>query len=274
MAIPRLLLPLSLAACNPGGAFQGKVVDGLSQSPRGDEQVLARARDSSDLGCQVREASTDAQGNFLIEGLCAGTRYDLSLGNKTLQLDHAVTLSGDEISGESTEIRSWRVPLGSGVHKLAMDRTQNIRTFADVAAVRLPGSDQDLRFLTVQPGAVDVVKKGEHLILAGKELSGQLEFLPLVTDAGTRSFEGDRSLTDAPFLGVGFEADGSAVPVTAQLDQGRVIVLDNGQTHALLIPSDALPQGRYALVGKKDKRAFILDFGEELGADVAAAPMD
>lgn len=268
--LPALAL---LAACSPGGSFSGRVVDGFTQEPRADIRVLAKSSDTTDLTCKVREATTDAAGNFTLDQLCANATYALALADDTLMLGQSKTLTSEDVAGPSPEeVVSWRAPTGSGLYQLAGDTLSSLRSFSDVATETILDSEDTVRYPTMKPTRVEAIAEGEILVLSGADTIARVQIHPLVPDTGKRRFAGDVSIEDHVYIGVKFNSDTDWEAQEAALDASKVQKVDNGERQVQYVPAAALPPGRYAILGEKDKRTFVLDFGA--GPPAAAPPAE
>ena len=259
-----------LSACSPGGSYSGTVVDGFTQEPREGVAVLAKSTDTSDMACQVREATTDATGAFSLQNLCGDGTYQISLGAEHLMLDQAVTLEGATVAGAGIKLVTWRAPSGAGVFRLKDDKVESLRSFSDVATETVLGSDVKVRYPTMKPTKVLTIGANDRLVLSGKETLTRMELHPLVADSGTRQFEGDVSIQDHVYIGVAFTSDTEWDAREAKLDASKITVVDNGERAVKYISGAALPQGRYALLGPKDSRTYVFDFGAAPTANAKA----
>jgi hypothetical protein len=258
-----------LSACSPGGSYSGTLVDGFTQAPREGVVVLAKSTDTADMACQVREATTDAAGAFNLQNLCGDGTYQLSLGAEHLMLDQAVTLEGATAAGVGVKVLSWRAPSGAGVFRLKDDKVESLRSFSDVAKETVLGSDVKVRYPTMKPTKVLTIGADERLVLSGKETLTRMELHPLVADSGTRQFEGEVSIEDHVYIGVAFTSDTEWEAREATVDASKVTLVDNGDRAVKYISGAAVPPGRYALLGQKDSRTYIFDFGEAPAAAAA-----
>lgn len=256
------LLMAPLAACSPGGNHQGIVVDGLTGTPREGVRVLARSADASDLTCQVREATTDATGAFTLENTCAGATYNVAAADDGLLVEGALQLKGGEQSTSPASYTAWRAPTkGTGVYKLSADSLKPLKTFADVHTETVVDSDVKVRYPTLKPVKVSGLDKGDWLVIVGKSNVDRLKVHPLIPDDSVRAFTGDVTIDNHVYIGVQFDTDTDFELVDAQLDTDKVRNVSVGDHVVRFIGHDALPEGRYALLGDSDKRTFVLDWG-------------
>ena len=259
-----------LSACSPGGSYSGTLVDGFTQQPREGVAVLAKSTNTADMACKVREAKTDAAGAFSLQNLCSDGTYTVSLGAEHLMLDQAVTLEGATAAGVGVKLVSWRAPSGAGVFRLKDDKIENLRSFSDVATETVLGTDVKVRYPTMKPTKVLEIAPGDRLVLSGKDTLARMQLHPLVADTGTRQFEGAVSIQDHVYIGVAFTSDTEWEAREAQLDASKVTVVDNGTRSVKFISGDALPQGRYALLGPNESRTYVFDFGSAPTANAKA----
>lgn len=269
----RLLAPLAilpLVACSTGGALSGTVVDGITKAPKADLRVLARSEDTTDLTCKVKEGKTDASGAFLIEGLCSGATYTVGLGDETLMLSQALTVDSTATAEDTKTLTAWRAPSGSGVYRLADDALAPLRTFSDVASETVLDSDVKVRYPKLKPTKAASIKTGQFLVLSGKGVIDRLKVHPLVEDSGKRQFAENITIEDHVYIGVKFTSDTEWEAQTAALDEAKVLTVENGDRMVKYIPADALPDGRYAILGDDDKQTYVFDFGAAPTANAAA----
>ena len=257
------LLIAPLAACNPGGTHQGTLVDGLTGEPRDGVRLLARSSDAADLTCQVREATTDAAGAFVFENTCAGATYTLAAADDSLLLDGALELKGGEQTVTPEGYTAWRAPTkGTGVFKLSNDLLKPLKTFADVHTETVVESDVKVRYPTLKPVKVSGLDKGDWLVIVGQANVDRLKVHPLILGDSVRAFSGDVTIDNHVYIGVKFNTDTDYELVDAQLDADKIRNVSVGDHVVRFIAQDAVPEGRYALLGDSDKRTFVMDFGE------------
>ena len=267
MRVESVLCALFLGACVPAGSFSGTLVDGMNGEPHDGVRILAKSNDTTDLTCQVREATTDATGSFTIADTCGKATYVLSLTDKTLFVPSFPKIVGSETSAEPTEIKAWRAPAGAGVSILREDTLKAVRTFSDVAAETALRSGEPIRYPDSKPTTNQaLVGAGSHLIIAGKSNVERLELVPLVQDEGRRRFEDGVTITDHVYLGIKFNTHTNYEQVEAKIDSAKVEDVSGEGRVVRYMAHDSVPAGRYGLLGPKDKRLFVIDFG--------AAPAD
>ncbi|NOY25794.1 MAG: hypothetical protein GXP62_07955 [Oligoflexia bacterium] len=269
-------LLLGLSACVPGGSLTGTLVDGLAGTPRtGDElRIIAKTADLSDPTCGAKESLVDAAGAFSLQALCADNTYALSLSDGSLMLEGAPTADGSaQVVG--VNLTTWRAPAGPGIYVLSADALSMVRTFTDVKyETKVDDPEMKVAYPYMKPtGKVKTVNPGDFFIISGQAYLDRLKWRPLIADPGKRTFS-DGSITDHIWVGMKFISDTDWEPVTATLDESKVKVVKAGDRVVHFIPSDALPAGRYALYGDKDKRMFIVDMGRSFAPAAPAAPVD
>jgi hypothetical protein len=269
LAVASSLVASSLVACSPGGTYQGHLVDGLSGEVRADVRMLARSPTASDMACQVREATSDASGNFLFENLCSGSDYTISSADETLMLTETPSVTGGVVSTAAIDMTIWRAPTGKGMYRLSKDALAPVRVFADVATETVKDGELVVRYPTLKPTRVSTLEKSDWLVIAGKDLVDRLEIHPLVADDAVRGFANEVTIDSHVYIGVKFNSDTEFEILTTQLDASKVRNVTNGDQVVRFIAQDAVPEGRYAIVGPTDKRTFVLDFGQVKGAATA-----
>ncbi len=253
-----------LAACSTGGSVSGTVVNGLTGEPLGAVRVLAKSKDTTDLTCAVREVTTAPEGSFQIDQLCAGATYTLGLGDKTLMLETAPLVDSTATPETPLSLVGWRAPSGAGVYRLGGDALAPLRSFSDVATETLLGTDEIVRYPTLKPVRVAAIEPGQYLVLAGAGHAHEMELVPLVVDEGKRRFAGGISIEDHVYIGVRFASDTDWERVTAPVDPAKVREVDNGDHAVRYIAADAVPPGRYAVLGPGDQQTYVIDFGGAL----------
>lgn len=273
VAVPIVALALSTACTK--GSFQGKLVDGLTGQPVAAERVLLKA-ETTDFTCQVFETTTDDQGNFTVGDLCANMEYVLSPGNEMLFLGDAPAIDGSAQAAGAVEIKAWMAPAGSGVYILDGGELKPQRTYADLKTARILGSEQDVRYPNTQPkddASWAEVPAGGHLVVVGKPTIDRLQVLPFIESPEVK-FEPDRedikhfSLGQAwHYIGIAIQSETEFELKTVELDMSKVVEAASGERAARYIQADALPNGKYALVGEKDRRTYMFRVGP-----AAAAP--
>ena len=261
----RLFVGFFLTACGGGGDYKGTLVNGMDGAPLEAVRILAKSSPPSpDMTCQVRETTTGPNGGFIFADLCHKQTYVVSIPEATLQLAGGTVIEASEQT-EPVKHEAWRSPDGSGVYLLDGASVKTVPTFADVENDEtLNGTP--IRYPSMKPtGKVITVDSGKHLVISGKKELKRLEFVPLVSDTTRRRLKSGW-ITDHVFIGHQFGQDANGSPISAKLDETKltdVLIRNEGMRY---IAHDALPAGRYALLGKGDARVTILDFGESQAA--------
>jgi len=251
---------LLFLGCSGAGQYQGVLNSGMDGSPMAEVRLVAKASPMPpDLTCQVREVTTGSDGTFTFLDLCRDQKYIMNIPAPNLQLSGSVTVAGQE-TPEVMAHQAWRSPDGHGVYRLKGDVVSAIPTFSDVT-VDQSRDGTDVRYPDMKPtGRVITIEPGDHLVLSGKRVVQKTEILPLVAHSGRVPLAGD-TIRDHVFIGTQFDANGKATAVGVDVDAKKVTeVLIRGEGMKFFA-HDALPEGRYALLGQKDSRVTIIDFG-------------
>jgi hypothetical protein len=246
--------------CSGAGQYQGVLNSGMDGSPLTEVRVVAKASPMPpDMTCQVREVTTGLDGTFTFLDLCRDQKYIMNIPAANLQLSGTISIAGQEIP-EPIAHQAWRSPDGHGAFRLHSDGVSSIPTFSDVSVDQSKDGTK-VRYPDMKPtGRVIIIGPGEHLVLSGKRVVQKLQILPLVAHPGRVNLEGD-TIRNHVFIGVQFDAAGKATSVGVEVDASKITeVLIRGEGMQF-IAHDALPEGRYALLGEKDTRVTILDFG-------------
>ncbi len=257
------LLAFGLFACSPGGTFQGKLTDGMTGDARGELRVLAKS-ESSDLTCQVREATTGADGTFLLENLCSSDTYTLTLSDETLFVPDMPSVSGAEESAGVVDLKAWRAPTAPGLYRLEGEDLKRIRTFSDVESIQTEDEALTVRYPASKPvklAGSQKISAGSYLVLSDASIIEKMEVFPLVSDPDKRGFAGGTTIEDHVWIGVKFASNSEYEEQKSTFDAAKVTDVGNADRKLQYVSSDALESGRYAVLGKDDKQTFILDFG-------------
>lgn len=258
-------LLVGLAACTKG-SVSGTITDGITNGGVEGVRILARA-ESPDLTCQVFETTTDASGNFTIEGLCANATYSLSAGDDSRFLTGSLEAEGG-VPTTGVALTAWTAPEGSGVYILnsAGELTPQ-RTRTDVNKATLLDTEKEVRYPAERFKALTPVYEGTYLVLVGADTIKNQHLHPLVENPEIK-FAPDRddithfTLGGAwQYIGVQVAEDGTHTDVALELDASKVISAENGDRAVNYIPASALAAGDYAMLTNKGKRMFLFTFG-------------
>lgn len=265
------IVALALTACAAGGSYSGTVVDAMSGQPRADVRVIAKAEGTTDMTCMAKESAADANGNFTLANLCDGNTYNLSLSDEQLLIQDAAPLDGGAAVSD-VKLQTWRAPSGAGIYILKDDQLSMVRTFTDVKyETKIDDDATKVAYPYMKPTRLSyTVEPGSWFVISGKANVDRLEFHPLIPDTGKRTFK-DGSIEDHIWVGTRFKSDTEWETVEAKPDASKVKMVTSGDRIVHYIPSDALPEGRYAIFGEKDQRMFIVDFGKSQNAPEEAA---
>ena len=129
-------------------------------------------------------------------------------------------------------------------------------------------SEEIVQYPATLPTRVPIVDNGQYLVLSGKRYAVNMEMLPL-TPSDRRRF-GSRSYAERSepwwYMGIEFESDTQYTRTTAEPDASKVYTLKVGNNPVRIIAGDALPNGFYTMMGKRDQKMYIFNFGPELKA--------
>lgn len=262
-----LLATAFLTACVTRGAYDAKVVDGLTGEPRGELRVMLKAVSTDDLTCKVFDGTTDAEGLVHIDGTCADTAYTVSLGDSSLLLVGGAKVEGGVESTSVAEVQAWRAPRSPGVYILANDEAKNVRTRTRLMREeRVVGTET----VALYPESVfknpSPIQQGQHLVLRGQAIIAKTKIMPIIAEPEKRTFESGSSLAGHAFVGLRFSADDAVEQVAAQLDESKLIEAGEGAATTRYIPADALPPGQYAIYKEGDREALVVTFGPPAAA--------
>jgi len=245
--------------CGGSSGYSGLIVNGMDGAGLGDVRIVARSSPPSpDLTCRVRETKTQSDGTFVFADLCRNQNYIMSLPSPTLHLSGTNVIGGSETDQDGKH-QAWHAPDGQGIYRLSGGSVQALPTFSDV--IRDQTQDgQSVVYPSMKPtGKVITIEEGQHLVIAGKNWVKRQRLEPLYSDTGRRRLASG-TITDHVYIGLRWK--GSQLERTeAQIDDSKVNeVLIRGEG-VRYFAHDAVPAGRYALLGKDDVRVTIIDFG-------------
>ncbi|MCB9762650.1 MAG: hypothetical protein H6739_22815 [Alphaproteobacteria bacterium] len=279
-ALPAVVAALGLLTACTKGSFEGKLVNGLTGEPIPEMRVLLKG-ETTDFTCQVFEATTDASGSFKVEGTCADISYALEPGDEAYFLDKSTgAVTGGEPSTGAVEVKAWQAPKGAGVYTLKDGELKSLRTFADVKAATILDTEQKVRYPETQPKddkSWPPVPEGGYLVLVGKTTIDRLQLLPAIQSPEIKFAPDREGITHwslgGPWYYIGIEmtSETEFAEKTVQIDAAKVVNADGADESrvAQYIQADAVPDGKYALVGPEDRRTYLIRFG-----DAAAAPAE
>ena len=257
---------LALTACTKG-TITGKVTDGLSGQPVADMRVIAKAPLATDLTCMALEGTTDAAGAFTIEGTCAGNEYELSLGDDTRFIEGAATAAGGE--AVTNDLKTWIAPEGSGVYLIVDGELQPQKTYSDIGKAVILKTEQEVRYPETAPkdDGWPEFPAGSHLLLLGDKNVKDLGF-ELVLKSPEVKFapeEGRDDIThwslgqEWSYIGIQMAEDGSFELKPSAIDASKFVDVSGANRSARYIPAEAVPAGKYALLGEKSRRTYVLE---------------
>ncbi|MBN1337331.1 MAG: hypothetical protein JXB39_15340 [Deltaproteobacteria bacterium] len=249
--------------CTPKGSFQGKLVHAITGQPVAGK-VLALKSDppAPDLTCQNFNTRTDASGLFTVDALCGDATYKIEATDKEILLDGPEKVQGSEVVGAPVEIKVWPAP-PTGVYILSAEGglTKQAASWK-VEGKNILNSEEKAFFPTELPSQAIRVGPDQYLVLAGDRTIESLHIQPLI-DSGPRTFgtSQERDKDEAwSYIGVKFSSDTEfeRVEVTPRAD--RVLEIKKNGTQLRYIEGTALPAGKYTIMPKGGKRAYILEF--------------
>ena len=172
----------------------------------------------------------------------------------------------------SAPLLVWRAPVAAeGVYRLAGDRLVPIEPFAEVGTETVRESNEPVRYPMLKPVQVPLVDSGEWLVVTGAAHVDRLRIRPLIPDADVRIFQGDVRIDDHCYIGVRFRSDTKVEPVDVRVREARESRVSDGERAIRYVAWDAVPAGRYAVLGDLDPQTRVVDFGRTQPA-AAAGP--
>jgi len=259
--MPTLALLFALAGCAPQGAHSGRLLSALSEEPLVAHRVQAKAVTSPQISCQVRETLTDGLGDFHFDDLCPEP-YVLSSGEAAWVVAGDTDVDGTVQSAMSVDYAVWLAPPAPGVFRVAGQEIQALRTFSPVSQETVLGGTATVRYPEIKPLRAPTIAPGGYLVIAGGREIKKLEIEPLLPDTGVRRFSGGVTIEDHVYIGVAFDSDRSWRLVDGAADEAHVrnVVLDDRPLR--YVGHAALAPGMYAVLGKKDRRTYVVEFTE------------
>jgi len=237
-------------------------VDAISGQALADIRLLAKSEPmSSDLTCQIFEATTGPDGSFSFEGLCGSDTYNVEPSMKFMLLDGIEQITGGVQATTTVETKVWRAP-GAGVYILDGEAMKKQSTLADVESKNVLDSEELAWFPTTLPSKLNKVEPGQFLMISGKRNVEKLHFLPLI-ESGVRVFgtSAEKDEDEAwTYIGIRFESDTEFERVQATPAADKVLEVKQGDRQVHYVPGDALPAGQYALWETEGRRTYMLEF--------------
>ena len=245
--------------CGGSSGYTGTLVNGMNGDGVEGVRIVARSSPpSADLTCRVREVKSGPDGRFQFTDLCRDQGYIMALPAPTLHLSGKNVIGVSE-TPEAGKHQVWEAPDGQGIYRLLDGRVQSLPTFADVVRDQTP-SGEAVAYPALKPtGKVITISQGSYLIISGKNWVKKQKLYPLISDSGRRRLASGL-IRDHVFIGAKWSEDGME-KVDAEIDASKVKeVLLRGEGVRFLA-HDAVPAGRYALLGDDDARVTVIDFG-------------
>ena len=242
----------------------GKVVDAMSEQPITDLRLVARAQAPADMSCQVLEATTDAAGEFLVQGACADIPYLFEAGDNTIFLAGAPGFTGGVPHDGVQTIQAWRAPPGDGVYVLKGSEIFAMRVASKVAELPLWKSTEKVLYPEAVPARLPKLGPTDHLIISGANTIQRMALHPLIKHDGPLRFGSKNHYFDMDawsYIGRRFTSKEEHEAVAAQLDESKVIKLMERDRALKYVPGAALAPGVYAMLGEGDQRVYLLEVG-------------
>ena len=262
---------LALVGCS-SAEIDGKLVDGLTGKGISEVRVIAKAVSADvSMTCQAFDATTDENGQFNLSGVCTGTAYMLSLGDDTWWVPELKPV--DDGGAVGLELTAWRNTDGEAIFRLAGDQFEGLKTHADVKADKIGDTEEVVRYPWPRiPASLPSIGPGEHLVMVGKETVGSWEILPLF-DAANKVQLGEWTMEPWSYIGVKFgDTEKDWERVASPVDRSKVIVQETESRAGMYVPSEAVPPGRYAVLGPKSRTVSLVMFGAADGAMAQKVP--
>ena len=257
-----VLSVLLAVGCTPKGSFQGKLVHAITGQPVGGKSLTLKSDPPApDLSCQTFTTRTDDAGVFTVDALCGDASYKIEAADKEILLDGPESVKGSEVAAQPTEIKVWPSP-PTGVYLMTDGSLTKQAASWKVEGKNILDSQEQVFFPTELPSEAIRVGPGQYLVLSGDRTIESLRIQPLV-DSGPRTFgtSRERDKDEAwSYIGVKFASDTEfeRVEVTAKAD--RVLEVKKNGTQVRYVEGTALPAGKYTIMPKGGKRAYILEF--------------
>jgi len=253
-----------LTGCTSSGSYTGQLEAQLGATLPDDLRVIARSEPTStDMTCQTFDATLDASGAFVLNGLCADTTYALSLSNKTLLIEGINKVQGTTEDTPATLMKVWPAPAGNGVAMLSEGSLKSISTYTDIKKLQLLGTQEEVLYPRHKPNSSVVLEEGNYLVIAGQNTLSRLDFHPLIEEKVERSFHDEYTLGPHFYIGLKFSSNTDVERLEALLDTAKVTNVMSARMAVRYIAHDALAPGHYALMGEGDKRMYTITFGPQ-----------
>jgi len=257
-----VLSVLLAVGCTPKGSFQGKLVHAITGQPVAGKSVTLKSDPpATDVTCQTFNVKTDDAGVFTVEALCGDANYKIEAADKEILLEGPEAVKGSEIVAAPVEIKVWPTP-PTGVYLLAEGNLTKQAAAWKVEGKNVLDSKEQVFFPTELPSEATRVGPQQYLVLSGDRTIESLNIQPLI-DSGPRTFgtSRERDKDEAwSYIGVKFASDTEfeRVEVTPRADDVREV--KKGSVQVRYIEGTALPPGKYTVMPKGGKRAYILEF--------------
>ena len=260
----RSLWLIMVAGCsNP--PIAGTVVDGITSQPLPEFRLVARADADVSPTCAVVEATSDASGTFVFEGLCAGkSSYTVTSSNESWWFpDGAIIPQG---ATGALSLSAWQAPGGSGLFKLTSQTMERLKTAGDLKKDTVFGTDQVFYYPSEIPGSPPLIQAGEQLVIVGADMVNDAKLYALnpgpeavKVHSSDSSYALLRSVSTIGLVFTGeveFEQSGPISP-----DAAKTTTKQSSERSVRYLQADAVPPGRYAVFKEKDRRVYLVDFG-------------
>ena len=255
---------LLFTACAKG-TVSGTITDGLTGAPVPELRVLARSNDTADFSCMVLEGTSDATGNFTIEGTCSNSTYVLSSADDTRFFEGDQNVAGGEpVVGHA--MTSYLAPAGKGIYLVIDGELKPQKTYSDVQKATILKTEQVVRYPDTKPkdDGWTKIPAGSHLLLLGDKNLNTLKWRT-ATESPEIKFEPDRDgithfSLGAPWVYIGIDmiSETEFTETAVVIDETRFVEVEGPMRQARYIPAEAFAAGRYALLSdEKARRTYL-----------------
>ncbi len=234
----------------------GTVVDGLSSQPVGGFRLVASAvGEGVAPTCMAHDAEVAEDGTFAFTDLCADVAYRLRPDREGLWLADTDQVAAG-LRAAPLEVVAWPAPKGTGLYAIRGGDLVAVKTTDEVRSEELGEGDAatTFRYGAHTGRSAHPVAAGDRLLIVGAESLKHLEIWPL-------SEEGPRELTTADGRTVQLETHEALGAEAVTPGEAGVVNKEGGERAVRYLASDALPAGRYAIVGEGDRRMYLVEFG-------------